>query len=157
MTDVRPFRTWLLYNFLSSITVDWTRYGEITRSLEEVLNAFLRELLELVDGSITAKVEIPVDLEAPAHLGAAYASGPYLDACLKLPVIHAEQVLGDELQAIYALPHHELAASRQRFEALLQSTSDQLRRLAVSALSARAQQKRPAEEESLTGRYVHLL
>ncbi|KIP07194.1 hypothetical protein PHLGIDRAFT_35576 [Phlebiopsis gigantea 11061_1 CR5-6] len=130
---------------------DWARYGEVTRSLENVLNAFLREILDLTDGSVTAKVDIPVDLEAPAHLGAAYASGPYLDAYIKLPIARAEEVLGDSLQTIYALPRHELEGSRKRFDRHLQSAADHLRHVAASALSFRAQQKRPAEVEDLTG------
>ena len=106
----------------------------------------------MADGSVTSKVDIPVDLEAPAHLGAAYASGPYLDAYIKLPISRAEEVLGDELQTIYALPRHELEGSRKRFDHALQAASNHLRQVAATALSSRAQQKRPAEAESLTGR-----
>lgn len=128
--------------------MDWTRYGEVSRSLEDVQNAFLKELLVLLDGPTDATVETPVDLEAPAHLGAAYASGPFLDACLKLPVARAEELLGDELASVYAVPRHDLEESRRRFEALLQSKSDRLRQLAAASLS----QKRPASDESPSGR-----
>ena len=110
-----------------------------------------------MDDSLVAKVKIPVDLEAPAHLGAAYASGPHIDACLRLPIAHAQAVLGDELQTIYGIPRSDLAAAKRRFEELLQSTSDHLRRLAISTLPARGQQKRPAEEESSSGRYACLV
>ena len=130
--------------------VDWTRYGEATRSLEDVNNAFLVELMQLLDGPSDVSLEIPVDLEAPAHLGAAYASGPFLDACLRLPISRAEEALGDERQAVYALPRAALEASKRRFEQVLQDTSDHLRQLASVALSARSQ-KRPATDDSLTG------
>jgi nuclear mRNA export protein SAC3 len=104
----------------------------------------------LLSSPTDISVEIPVDLEAPAHLGAAYASGPFLDACLKLPVSRAEEALGDNLQGIYVIPRPELEESKQRFEQVLQGTSDHLRRLAAVSLSSRSQ-KRPAAEESVDG------
>lgn len=130
--------------------LDWTRYGVVTRSLEDTLNVFLHELLSLLDGPADVKLEIPIDLDDSPYLTAAYASGPYLDVCIRLSVAHAEEVLGEELAAVYAIPRSELEESRQRFENVLQKTSDRLRQLAVATMA----QKRPASDESLTGRLV---
>lgn len=130
--------------------LDWARYGEVTRSLEDVQNAFLNEVLSLLDEPTGVKVQIPSDLDDSARLSAAYASGPYLDACIRLPIHRAEEILGDELAAVYAIPRSELEESKRRFDGVLQAASDRLRELAAAARA----QKRPASEDSLPGRYV---
>lgn len=150
-TQLRTYASDWLDSCWSNDKLDWTRYGEVTRSFEDVQNALLRELLSLLDAPIDVKVEIPIDLDDSAHLSAAYASGPYLDACLRLPVARAEEVLGEELAAVYAIPRSELEESRLRFEGVLQATSDRLRQLAAAMLLA---QKRPLPDESPSGRLV---
>lgn len=146
-SPVRTLATDWLDSCWANDRLDWTRYGEVVRSLEDVQNALLRELLSLLDGPRDIKVDLPVDFDDSAHLSAAYASGPFLDACLRLPIIRAEEVLGEELAAVYAIPRADLEEAKRRFESVLQATADHLRQLAAATMA----QKRPASDESLTG------
>lgn len=49
--------------------MDWARYGEVVRSVEEVQTALVRELLGLLNIRYHDRVPISVDLHDHAHLG----------------------------------------------------------------------------------------
>ena len=50
-------------------TVDWARYGEVVRSVEEAQTALVRELLGLLDIQHGKTVPLAVDLHEHVHLG----------------------------------------------------------------------------------------
>ena len=83
----------------------------------------------------------------------AYATGPFLDGIVQSCASRIEQALGAPGKSVYHIPRDKLAASRRRFESLVQDASQRLRRLAASTLSHTIQ-KRPAAEDSESERYV---
>lgn len=50
--------------------MDWARYGEVVRSLEEAQNMLLEEVLALVGGPSGVVTDAPIEFDAPAHMGA---------------------------------------------------------------------------------------
>lgn len=147
------------------LIVDWARYGDVMRSIEEVQSILASEVLQLLGKPSDVHIDVPVDLQTPSHLGAgsfvyvnrvrhrltecqAYATGPFLDACLAAPVKHVEDLL-DDAKATYSIPRSTLEASRHRFEIKLASSSERLLRLAANGLSSRVLQKRRAEASEI--------
>ncbi|THG98161.1 hypothetical protein EW026_g3979 [Hermanssonia centrifuga] len=128
-------------------TLDWSRYGEVVRSVEEVQTTLVQELLGLLHVPFDARVEMSVDLHDHAHLGEAYATGLFLDAILQTSLSRAEHALGSSLSEAYMLPRDRVEASRRRFEGTIQRVSERLRHLAAASLSSRSAQKRRATEE----------
>lgn len=81
----------------------------------------------------------------------------FLNAIIETAVRHAEEALGHHPSPAYVLPKDRVEASRRRFDDVLQTVAERLRVLAVTSLSSRTGQKRRAsEEDSGSGRFVHL-
>lgn len=87
------------------------------------------------------------------HIGAAYATGPFLDACLRTPVKQVEQLLGN-IYTEYNIGLDRVNTSRERFERKLQVTNERLLQLAASSLSSRVIQKRRVIDASDDERYA---
>ncbi|KAI0344374.1 hypothetical protein BDW22DRAFT_1355768 [Trametopsis cervina] len=129
---------------------DWSRYGEVIRSIQQLQHALTHEILGLLGHSPDIPTDALDDVQAPSHLNAAHALGPFLDACLHTPIAQVEKVLG-RAESVIPLSRDEVEASRARFEAMLRTSSEHLRQLAALALSSRSAQKRPAEDRSDIG------
>jgi nuclear mRNA export protein SAC3 len=154
--------------------VDWSRYGDVMRSIEQLQLLMCRELLGIIHQGSDSQIRFSTNVQAPAHLDAgvfsrrsssflsaadvctAYATGPLLDACLKESISQVEQVVGT-IASSYVISRDAIDVSRRRFEQELQSTSAHLRQLAALTLSSRSVLKRRAEDPSDIGRYeLHL-
>ncbi|KAI0771453.1 SAC3/GANP/Nin1/mts3/eIF-3 p25 family-domain-containing protein [Irpex lacteus] len=140
-----------LYSCWTDDHFDWSRYGDVMRSIEQLQTALAREILRLLQRGPDIQLPFPPsDLETPSHLDAVDATGPFLDSYLRQTVGQIEKALG-QIAPSYAVPRDLAKSSQQRFEDELRVVSERLRQMAALALSSRSVQKRRAEEGSDIG------
>lgn len=49
--------------------VDWSRYNEVIKSIEDVQDQAVQSILTVLGKASDVRMETPVDTQAPAHLG----------------------------------------------------------------------------------------
>ncbi|KAH8105344.1 SAC3/GANP/Nin1/mts3/eIF-3 p25 family-domain-containing protein [Cristinia sonorae] len=113
---------------------DWTRYGDVLKALSEAQRQAVSGILSVLGVHQDVQIEIPVDTEAPAHLGIGYATGPFLDAFAKVAVASAERAIGENRRPNYKVFRERLSSSFEEYQGILETISTRLRELGLVAL-----------------------
>ncbi|THH31671.1 hypothetical protein EUX98_g2516 [Antrodiella citrinella] len=114
--------------------VDWPRYNDVLSSIKEAQTQAVLGILAVLGKHAQVDIEIPVDMEAPAHLGMEYATGPFLNAFEKLTIAAAERLLGDKPQSSYTVLKERVSTASKTFQGTLESISSRLRESGVGIL-----------------------
>ncbi|TCD60994.1 hypothetical protein EIP91_009186 [Steccherinum ochraceum] len=115
-------------------TFEWTRYNEVLKAIREAQFQAVQAILTVLGKKSEIRIDMPVDMQAPAHLGRDYATGPFLDVFVTVAIATAERLVGGERPTSYSVPRERVTYAFEALSNALESISNRLRESGATSL-----------------------